>query len=365
MASTYNTARDMTPELSIDEVRKVIANIGHEVTVIVQSEPGCGKTSLLGMLKEDLGEDEYDYIYVDCPAKDMSDIALTIPNHNTKRLEHYVAELFKLGNGKKKVIMLDEFLKTPKLMQIIYTRLILERMVGDEKLPDGSIVYATSNHAADGLGDFIQGHVGNRVCIVKMQKPTADHWMQWASANHINTIIRAWVKMVPRCLASYTSGDQEDNPYIFNPSKPQVSYVSPRSLAKANVIVEKRDILGETATLAALAGTVGFSAAHEMSAYFAMARQIPSPAEVLRDPLGVTMPEDTAAVLMMVLNGLDVIHTQDGLSSYMQFINRIRSEEIQAVFFTMALRNQRVAGLARGNASISNWAAKNYIYFGN
>ncbi len=87
--------------VTIDELRVLIPTIGKEITPIIQSEPGCGKTSLLSMLKEDMG-DGYDYIYVDCPVKDMSDIAMTIPNHETKTLENYVGSLFKLSSDKPK-----------------------------------------------------------------------------------------------------------------------------------------------------------------------------------------------------------------------------------------------------------------------
>ena len=65
--------------VTINELRKVIPLIGSEITPIIVSEPGCGKTSLLTMMEADLG-DKYDYIYVDCPVKDMSDVGMTIPN---------------------------------------------------------------------------------------------------------------------------------------------------------------------------------------------------------------------------------------------------------------------------------------------
>ena len=161
--------------VSIKELRKLIPLIGSSLTPIIQSEPGCGKTSLLSMIAQDLG-DGYDYIYVDCPVKDMSDIGMTIPNHQTKTLEYYVSSLFKLDSPKPKVILLDEFMKSPKLLQVIFTRLMLERMVGDKALPEGSIVFATSNNASDGVGDSMLAHAGNRVCIMRMAKPTPDEW---------------------------------------------------------------------------------------------------------------------------------------------------------------------------------------------
>ena len=92
--------------VSINELRKIIPLIATEITPVIQSEPGCGKTSLLAMIAEDNGDkwrspadgtgiagDKYDYIYIDCPVKDMSDIGMTIPNHGTQTLEYYVSAL--------------------------------------------------------------------------------------------------------------------------------------------------------------------------------------------------------------------------------------------------------------------------------
>jgi MoxR-like ATPase len=156
---------NFNPTVTIKELRKTIPLIGSHLTPIIQSEPGCGKTTLLSMMREDLGEG-YDYIYVDCPVKDMSDVGMTIPNHQTQTLEYYVSSLFMLDSPKPKVILLDEFMKSPKLLQVIFTRLMLERMVGDKPLPDGSIVFGTSNNASDGVGDTMLAHAGNRVCII-------------------------------------------------------------------------------------------------------------------------------------------------------------------------------------------------------
>ncbi len=353
--STVNT-------VSINELRKVIPAIGKELTPVIQSEPGCGKTSLLKMLEEDLG-DAYDYIYVDCPVKDMSDIAMTIPNHNTKTLESYVGSLFKMNSNKPKVILLDEFMKSPKLLQVIFTRLMLERSVGDTPLPDGSIVFATSNNASDGVGDSMLAHAGNRVCIMRMAKPTVDEWLLWASDNKVNPLIRAWVNMFPRCLNSYTDGNQDDNPYIFNPSKSMLSFVSPRSLAKASVIVDNRDAIGDNATMVALAGTVGASAAGDMSAFLALERELPKFEDILDDPSSIKLPKDIAALLMLMFQAVDRLDTQDNLNKFMKFVGRIDSREVQAVFFTMMMRSRNGAKLARTNMEIAKWATENHTLF--
>lgn len=349
--------------VSIDEATKTIMNVGHELTPIIVSEPGCGKSSILKMIEQEKG-DAYDYIYVDCPVKDMSDIAMTIPNHASHSLEYYVSSLFKLDSPKPKVIMLDEMMKAPKLLQIIFTRLMLERTAGDAPLTKGSIVFATSNNASDGVGDTMAGHVGNRVCFLHMQKPDANTWLKWANENNVSRLIRAWVAMYPRALHSYLDGGQEDNPYIFNPKKAgQVSFVSPRSLAKASVIVDNRDALGENATMCALAGTAGESFARDMSAFLSLEKQLPNLEDILKAPKTVKVPEEPAATLMIMFQAIDALKTQDELSSFMDFVDRVPSSELQAVFFTMLMRSARTTKIARNNAQIAVWAQNNHELF--
>ena len=354
---------NFTPTVSINELRKMIPLVGSELTIVIQSEPGCGKTSLLKMIEEDHG-DKYDYIYVDCPVKDMSDIGMTIPNHASKTLEYYVAELFKLDSDKPKMICLDELMKAPKLLQIIFTRLMLEKMVGDRPLPAGSVIMATSNNASDGVGDSMLAHAGNRVCIVRMAKPTPDEWLQWATANGISRIVRAFVSMFPRVMASYTEGDhQKDNPYIFKPSMSTLSFCSPRSLAKCDAIVKHRDVLGENATMVALAGTIGASAAGDMAAFLSLEKSLMDVKDIIKKPKDVPMPTDISAQLMIMFQAVDTLATQDELTSFMEFVERIQSSEVQAVFFTMMMRSPKAVRLARNNAKIAEWAKNNHELF--
>ena len=224
-------------------------------------------------------------------------------------------------------------------------------------------MFATSNNSSDGVGDSMLAHAGNRVCIVKMDKPDTDGWLPWATANGISAVVRAWVSMNKRCLKSYTQSGQEDNPFIFNPSKSTLSFVSPRSLAKADVIVKVRDALGENATLAALSGTIGASAAGSMSAFFSIEKQIPDFDDIIKNPSTIDVPTDNAAILMVIFNGVDSIVTQDMMTKFMVFVKRIASKELQSLFFTMSMRNSKTVSIARGNEDIKNWAVNNSHLF--
>ena len=344
---------------SIRDCVDIIKSIGHELTPIIVSEPGVGKSSILKTLEQEMGTDEYDFIYVDCPVKDMMDIAASIPNHQTKTLEYYVSALLKAGNGKKKVIMLDELMKSPKLMQVIWTRLMLEKSWGDVQLPDGSIVFGTSNNASDGVGDSMLAHAANRVCLIEMAKPSADEWNLWASKNRVARAIRAWVAMNPRVMKSYTDPEQGDNPYIFKPSGTTKSFASPRSLAKASVIVNNRDKMSENAMTSALAGTIGEAAAKSMAAFIALEGRLVSYQDVMKDPANVQVPEDVSALIMMMFEGVDYIETQQDLTGYMTFVSRIKQAEVQSIFFTMIMRTK--PKVARYNEQIKKWAQENHM----
>ena len=345
---------------TFNDLLKIIPLVGSQQTFVIQSSPGCGKSSLHHAIEEVLGSAEYDHIYVDCPTCDTADVFMRIPVHETKDLEAYIGAIFKRNSGKKKVIMLDEFMKSPKMLQVIWTRLMLEHYIGDWQLPEGSIVFATSNNQADGLGDSMLAHSGNRVTITRMQKPTALQWCAWASGKGISPILQAWVAMNPRVMADYMDGGQDDNPYIFNPKKPQLSFVSPRSIAKCDPFIRNRSSIGETLTKTMLAGTIGKSGAESLAAFLMLEKELIAIKDVIKDPEGSPVPSKPAALFMMMFNAVETIETQDDLSSFMRYMARVTSSEVRAVFYTMLLANKKTVRIAKNNADVSAWSKENY-----
>lgn len=75
------------------------------------------------------------------------------------------------------------------------------------------------------------------------------------------------------------------------------------------------------------------------------------------------MPEKPAVLFMMMFNAVDTIKTQDDLSQVMKFVSRIKSAEIQALFFTMAVQNKNTTRLAKNNQQLMVWAKDNYELF--
>ena len=117
-------------------------------------------------------------------------------------------------------------------------------------------------------------------------------------------------------------------------------------------------MLGENATMVALAGTIGISAAKVMAVFMSMEKSLINVKDIVKDP-NMAVPDDIAAQLMIMFQATDVLETQDELSKFMGFVERIPSSEVQSVFFTMMMRSK--PRVARYNAKITEWATKNHM----
>jgi hypothetical protein len=350
---------DLNPTVSLADLRHIIPAIGETNTVLVLSTPGQAKTSMLNTFKEDLGKRFAAYVYLDAANLDVGDISSRIPVHAEKKMMQYVTDLVPFDKGPV-MVMIDEIGKAPRIMQPMLTRLLLERYVGDMPLPAGSIVWATSNNASDGVGDIFPAHTLNRVTVVTLRNATNKEWAVWASNNGVHPMLRTWAVLNPRAFAHYAQGGQDDNVMIFNPRRPAQPFVSLRSLTKCNSIVSQRSTIGDTATYALLSGTVGQAAAKSIMTLFEVNNDVVDCADIFKDPDGCKIPESPAAIYMMLFNAVDAIETQAEMTAFMKYIKRMNSREVTGVLYTQLTENKRTAKIANNNGEINEWLQANY-----
>lgn len=349
--------------VSLAQAASLTLACGSNIRPLFVGEPGIGKSSMMGMFEKQLG-DAYNYAYVDCSNLDLGDVAMPVVDHPTKTTRYYPNARFKLHEGKPVVIMLDEFGKAPQPVQNMLHPMLESRnpRLGDVMLPEGSIVFLTSNMSSDGVGDNIKAHTLNRVTRVQIAKPDAESWMQWAIENGVSPVVLAWVRQFSHCMASYMDGDQNENPYIYNPKKFQTSYVSPRSLELASRIVSKRDQFDSDTLIAALRGTIGESAARDMEAFIAYQDELPTRDSIIANPLGAPVPTSAGATIVLVF-GLIASASRDNITAFMQYVGRLESEW-QAVFGIHLARSPSKQSVAFGCKAFTNWARENQDILG-
>jgi hypothetical protein len=350
---------DFTNRVTLREAAELIAAIGVTNTILLKGEKGIGKSSIMKMLPEFLGAG-YEYAYFDMGNKSEGDTAIPFPDKERKVMEFFINTSLKLHSGKPVVIMLDEFGKAPRSIQnMMHTLLeVNDKRIQDTYLPEGSIVFLTTNLAEEGLGDAMLDHSLDRLTVVEVRKANADEWKPWAAENDIHPAMIAWVDQTPTVLASFRDDDfDQDNPYVYNPKRVQGKFITPRSLELASNVMWGREKISQNALVCALVGTIGTVGANDIASFLAYQDEIPTRESIISTPETANIPTSVGATITLLFN-LERAVDGDTLTPIMKYVKRLE-EEHQAVFCTALARSKSKQKFAFTNKAFTDWARDN------
>jgi hypothetical protein len=346
--------------VTLSEAADLIIAMGSGARVLLQGEKGIGKSSIMGTLRDRLGDD-YHYCYFDCSGKDIGDVGLPWADHEKGVTKYLPVEEFGFHTGKPLVVMLDEFSKASRPAKNALHPLLEQhnaRLFG-QSLPEGSIVILTGNLSEEGLGDEVPEHTRDRVVLVEVSKPVAREWLQWAVQSDVNPAVLAFVNQFPQVLASFRDDDFDvDNIYVFNPRKQgSGKYATPRSLKQASNIVDKRDKFSTNAFEAALVGAVGAATARDLLAYVAFSDDLPRIEDVEASPKTAKIPESAGARVVMLFS-LERRLTKENIDAIMTYVERL-GEEMMMIFCSTLAKSESKSGIAFKNKLFSGWLTAN------
>ena len=359
-----NVSKDVSfgQAISLVEAASLVQHCGEDVTFIFQGEMGIGKSYMLYELGKRMPQ--YTCMYAEMPTFDVSDMSgvpFTETTNGVKVTRFAPNAMLNIQGANPVLFMADEVGKAMRPVQNSVLRLLHEKKVGEYSLPEGSIVFGTTNLSAEGLGDHVQSHAQNRVSFITVRKPNAEEWLPWAADNGIHPVISSWVKKFPMCLASYTDGD--GNPYIYYPHKTARAFVTPRSLHKASHILHKRKHISDNAAYAAIAGCVGESAARDIMSFAQVDDRLPAWETIVANPktAPVPEPEDFAALFITVFSAIMLVEAKT-FDAWLEYCERL-PKEYQGVFaLNIVTTNKRT--IAHNNRSFVKWATANEWMFG-
>lgn len=349
MSSALNFGKSVT----LKQAAQMIAACP-SLTFLLEGEPGIGKSSLIEELETITGMTAG---YIDVGNLDLGDTGTPMPNRELKITEYFPNSRFNLHTGKPVIVMLDEFTKgrddVKNMLHPLFEK--SNPRFGDIPLPKGSIVFLTGNLSTDGVGDSLKAHTLNRIVRVRIQKPSAEEWVQWALGKGLNPAVVAWVSKFPMLMDSYL--DSPNNEYIFNPKHPRAAFVSPRSLHTASVLVDQKDIIERDALIAFLSGAIGEAGARQLSAFIEFSDQLPEWASIIANPETTPIPTAPGACTVLAFSAINRV-TKETISPWMKYLARF-SEEWQATFCINVAKNPSKQAVAFASRSFAEWVAKN------
>ena len=349
--------------LGLDQIATSILNGGDKRTVLVQGHMGTGKSSLLTTLSRDLPK--HTPCYFDCTTKDLGDI--TIPKMNQLDNADYVsyATNEELGAHHKNpiILMIDEYGKANPAVKNALLRVMLERKIGGYELHPDSLVFATTNLGAEGVGDLLPPHARNRITVITARKPDNMEWIEWGINNGVDHTLLGWCKDNPHLFHGFEDvKDPDDNPYIYHPKQQRTAFVTPRSLEAASDWLKTREHFDDQTLTGLLMGTIGERGAMDLMAFVKLSDQLPSLQSIKDEPKTAKVPDSAAAVCMVVYRTLSTIGG-DWIDSWMDYMVRL-DKEAQGMFANgCSAEKYAHRKVVMTNKKFTQWAMDNNYMF--
>lgn len=389
-----NAEMDIYRDVTIEGATQLIAAGGHRTTYLVEGSTGIGKSTILKGLAKMPRFKDYVPCYMDMTTKDLGDLmmpkfrrvdtnghSVSVDEPGMEIVSFVPNEEAGIHYGRPLLLMLDEFGKANTSVKNAMLPTLLEGRYGTHQLPrmknpafnpmidNGepewleTIVFATTNLAAEGLGDTLQAHQRNRIGIIRVRTCTPEEWiMNFALDAGVHPVIMSTVEQFPSMLASFDQyTNPADNPYIFFPKEPRTSFTSPRSLAKASNVLYDTEGLDPSIRGHALIGVIGKAATYDMMAIIQMHEKLPTWKEITLSPTKASVPTSPAAVIMLVYTAVQQVE-KGTIKAWIQYSSKL-SKEAQALFATTVLRTGK-ASTVGADAQFISWAQGNSYLFG-
>ncbi|MDH5473287.1 MAG: MoxR family ATPase [Gammaproteobacteria bacterium] len=225
---------------------------GHHTPVMLWGPPGVGKSQMVAQVAE-----KHNVPVIDIRLSQMEPSDLRgIPFRIEDSVEWAVPSMLPNAerHGPKGILFLDEITSAPPSVSAAAYQLILDRQLGNYKVPDGWAIFAAGNRQGDrGVTYTMPAPLANRFSHYEVDV-NLDDWVAWAWDHSINERVIAFLRFRPDLL------------FDFDPSHNPVAFPSPRSWEFANNALHKFEDHPEL-FLGALQACVGPAAGIELNAF--------------------------------------------------------------------------------------------------
>ncbi|MHA1341370.1 MAG: ATP-binding protein [Promethearchaeota archaeon] len=221
--------------------------------------PGIGKSAII---KEIAEEENLNFIDLRLSLLDPIDLrGLPMIDYSSNQAKWLPPDFLPSEDMDPGILFLDELNAATPVVQASAYQLILDKHVGNYKLPKDWVIIAAGNRESDKAVTFtMPTPLSNRFLHLDLECNIHD-WKKWAYSAGIHESIISFLTYKPEYL------------FQFNPESETRAFATPRSWAFLSKIIEKTECKDNLIYFAS--GLIGYAVATEFIAFFKLYDQIP------------------------------------------------------------------------------------------
>ncbi|MEZ5535841.1 MAG: MoxR family ATPase [Thiolinea sp.] len=285
------------------------ARQGYHTPVMLWGAPGVGKSQIIAQVGE---RHQVPVIDIRLSQMEPSDLR-GIPFRENGLVEWAIPSMLPDAerHGEQGILFLDEITSAVPSVSAAAYQLILDRRLGDYRIPEGWAIFAAGNRQGDrGVTYTMPAPLANRFSHFEVEL-NLDDWVAWAYRHDIDERIIAFLRFRPEQL------------FNFDPAHNPVAFPTPRSWEFAHRALHK---FGDHPglLLGSLQSCVGPAAGIELKAFVDSLDQMPDLDAILRGedikaPKEVDLQYAVAAAL--VGRAIRAKGTKEAMSVYGHILN--------------------------------------------
>ena len=318
--------------------KSLSAYIAADIPVFLWGAPGVGKSDLVALVANEAG-----LPLIDVRAALLESVDFRgLPHVENGRAKWAIPDFLPDAgrDGADGILFLDELNAAPASVQVACFQLVLNRAIGEYKLPAGWRIIAAGNRQSDrAAAQKMPSALANRFAHLDVDAD-ADAWRVWANgAGNIAPVISAFIAFRPALLHKMDGADLR-------------AFPTPRAWAQVSKIAGAPDDIRP----ALVRGLVGDAAAGEFEGFIRVWSRLPSIDSILANPSGAMVPDMSEPALMFALCGaLARKATRANFAAVLEYVDRL-PRDFSVLATIDAVRRDRTLIETR---AYCQWAAAN------
>jgi len=254
---------------------------------MIWGPPGIGKSELIAEIGQEQNRPVIDMRLLLLEPTDIKGIPYFDPETKTMKWAQ-PSDLPTNDFLSNAILFLDEINAAPPSVQAAAYQLILNRRVGEYRLPDGVSMVCAGNRDSDkGVTYRMPSPLANRLVHIEMASHFED-WQKWAIGARVHADVVGFLSHHKQKL------------FNFDPKGQDKAFATPRSWVFVSQLIS--DELSESMNTSLVAGTVGDGLATEFREHRRIAAKLPKSEEVLLGKVKDLSVKDLSAMYSLTIS---------------------------------------------------------------